>query len=149
MLKKINAIFVIAAITIFIGTNAFASSGKSEIIFDGVAVSGTGSTVTSRVFNVGSVDKMGYWFKATKAATPEGSAIRMSMEGSYDGASTTFATMQTVVPNDIFATTSTPYASAGNMTVPSIKYIRFVAEGITGNATGTTVTAYLYTQEKR
>lgn len=140
----------LSALMLLISTTSYASTaGRIEQIFNATAVSGTSTTVTSRTFNVGSIYRMGYWFKAAKAATPEGSAITMTVQGSWDDVSGDFATMQTVIPLDQYTLTTTPMATAGTVSpVPAMKYVRFVAQGATGNATGTTVTAYLFTQEQ-
>ena len=132
---------------LLISTNAFASSGKVETIFDAQAVAGTGPTITSRTFNTKSAGRMGFWLKAAKAATPEGVSLAMDIEGSYSDTSSTFATMATVMALYQFPTTSTVIASASTITVQSMPYVRFVIRSLTGNATGTTVTAKLFTQE--
>ena len=142
-----KALLTIASI-LFFTAQSFAGSGESERIFDAVALSGTGTTVTSRIFNVSSVYRAGYWFKSAKAATPEGSAVRMTIEGSYDDTVGNFATMQTLMPSNVFTTTISPVATSGTISAMDMKYVRFVAEGLTGNSTGTTVTAYLFTQDQ-
>ncbi len=140
-------LFLLAFFALF-STSAFAVQGTVENVFSATALSGTDSSVKSRIFPVGSASRMGYWFKAAKASTPEGAAVRMTIEASYDETAANFATYSTVFPVHTFATTSTPIASTGTITTPDMKFIRFVAVGNTGNATGTTITMYMFKQER-
>lgn len=134
------ALALIASILMAVNAYAGTSVGKSEPMFDAVVLNGTGTTVTSRTFNVASVSNMGYYLDINKGASNGGVNIRLTMEVSPNGS--LWATHSTIRQswNSIVAT-------AGTIDVPAMSKVRFVAEGATGNATDSTVTAYLFTQE--
>lgn len=141
---------ILASLFALLSAPAYANtgSGKVEQMFSATALNGTGSTIVSRTFATASLQSMGYWLKPNKAATPEGSAVDLRIQGSYDTTSANFATMSTVFLGYGATTTGAAIATAGTIAVvPCMKYVRFLAQGATGNATGTTVTAYVYTQE--
>ncbi len=118
------------------------TAGSEQQIFNASVVNGTGNTVTSRSFLVSSVRNMGYWFKNTNGASAGSTAVTaMKMLGSWDDVTADYATLSTVI------TAPNTQASAGTITYPAIKFVRFQAIGNVGNATDTTVTAYLFAQE--
>lgn len=123
---------------------AYAEQGKPENIFNATTVAGTGSTVTSRIFNMNSVSGMGYWLKLaprTGNASFTGSNVALYMEVSPNDTVANFATVTTLS----FATNNV--ATAGTLTVPNMKYVRFRATGLTGQATDSTITAYVFSRE--
>jgi len=138
-MKKI--IFLLVA-SLLISTHAFAV-GVVDKLFDVDQVEGTSTTITSRAVNVGSAESLGYWIKLGQSATPEPVNIRLTMEVSPTGLDGTWATHSTVRSSWDSAVTAT----AGTITVPDMKYVRFVAEGNSGNATGTTITMYMFRRE--
>jgi len=137
--------FIVLIAALFLTTAAHATQqGKVEKIFDASTVAGTGSTITSRVFNVGSVQSMGYWLKLEPNSTNQsykGSNVALYMQASYDDTAANFATVSTIS----YATNSA--ATAGTLAFPAMKYVRFRATGLTGQATDSTITAYLFTQD--
>lgn len=122
---------------------AYAGMAKTETPFDATLIAGTNSTVVSRVFNVNGVSSMGYWIDPASGSSV-GSSVRLNivMQGSPDETSANFATT-----NAIQQAIITPFATAGTISVPNIKFVRFVAQGNTGNATDTTLTMKFYTRE--
>ena len=136
-------LFLSISLFIFATTSSYAGSGQVERIFNADVVAGTGTTVMSRTFDVSSIDRLGVWTQAGRGASV-GSTIRfdMVMQGSYTDTSSKFATMSTI---GTWADTS---ASASTITTPAMKYIRFYTKSTTGNATDTTVTAYLFSQDR-
>jgi hypothetical protein len=131
------------AIGFLIASNAYAGTGKVDQIFSGSTVNGTGNTVVGRAINVSSADKIGFWFQSTKGASV-GSTIAhdIVMQSSYSDTSSTFATAQTIRAS---SSVNTPTTVA--LTHPNMKFVRFFVQGGTGNATDTTITAYMFTQD--
>ena len=130
------------ALFVSVSTPAFAV-GTEEEVFLADVVNGTGNTVVSRTFDVKSASVLGYWLDADNGASAGSTArINMVMQGSYDTTSANFATITTV-----FNQLSSTAATLGTITYPAIRYVRFVAQGYTGNATDTTVDMYLFKRE--
>lgn len=129
---------------LLVTSSAYAAAlGTEEKVFLGDVVNGTGNTVVSRVFDIKSASVLGYWLDADNGASAGSTArINMVMQGSYDTTSANFATITTV-----YNSLATTAATLGTIQYPAIRYVRFVAQGYTGNATDTTVDMYLFKQE--
>lgn len=143
-------LFLLAVFTLFSSVSFAGATRVEQVCTPTTTIAGTGTTYISRVFSLGSIDKMGYWMKGGKAALkPEPVYLTMYMEGSYDTTASNFATMTDIV--SVYSASrysSEAIASCGTVsTLPACKYGRFVIQGLTNNATGTTVSAYIFTQE--
>jgi len=135
-------IYSLIALLLLLSVPALAGTGMSEQIFSASETGATNSTVVSRTFHVGSVDRMGIWFEVDQGASGGAIQIAMDMQGSYDKTSANFVTIATVVPLQ-----SSENVTTVTVTPPPTKYIRFVGKGMTGNATDNTVTAYMFSKD--
>lgn len=141
-MKKL--ILILTAFLIFSGP-AFADTviGKSDYIFNTNTVPGTGNTILSRSFNISSVRNMGYWLNLAATASSSGytgSNVALYMMASPDDVAANYATVTTLTR----ATNGA--ATTGTLTFPCMKFIKFRATGIAGQATDSTITAVLFTQ---
>lgn len=139
-MKKLS-IFILAlcfASSAYAGT---ASIGKIEQAFTAnTVIAGTGYTTITRTFNVANIKSMGLWWKLNTGGSSGTSNTAVYMEASYNDTPTNFATVTTLTSNSQAATVNT-------LTFPNMKFVRFRATGLTNQATDSTITAHLFTQE--
>ena len=148
-MKKL--IFLIFLFMVVIQNQSFADavSGNVESVFGTVAtptttvVAGTGATIVSRTFRMSSVrtPNIGYWLKLAPGVSSGTSNVALYTMTSPDDSSGSYATVSTIT----YATNNT--ATSGTIAYPYMKYVKFRATGLTGQATDSTITAYVFTQE--
>lgn len=130
---------IVATANAYAGTS---SMGKVERAFtENTVVAGTGFTTITRTFNIASIKNMGIWWKLNAGASNGNSHTLVYMEASYDDTPGNFATVTTMSRNTQTA------ATVNSLTFPDMKYVRFRATGAGTQATDSTITAYVFTQE--
>lgn len=127
-------------LVVLMASTAYAYN-RVENIFDGDSVE-TENTVTSRAFRVGEAETYAIWYKAEAELNDPN--IDINIEYSYDSTATNFATGSTVTIVDDLTNQT---AHVTSITAVGMPYIRFKAVGNSGNTTGTTIVAKLFTRE--
>ena len=114
----------------------YGSKGK---VFDSVVVSGE-RTVYSDPIPIGGSGNFGVWYKATSVlGSPN---LRLFYQVSYDETLANFATPNNV-SDIVYGWTSGETVVVDSISPPAMPWIRFGAQGLSGNANDTILTEVL------